>query len=52
VGLGHCALAAGRDVPARHLMRQAVQIFQRIGAADATDLQPDGDAPSPVEPAL
>jgi hypothetical protein len=29
-----------------------VQIFQRIGAADATDLQPDVAALSPVEPAL
>jgi tetratricopeptide (TPR) repeat protein len=52
VGLGHCALAVGQDVSARHLMRQAVQIFQRIGAADATDLQPDVAALSPVEPAL
>ncbi len=52
VGLGRCALAIGQDVSARHLMRQAMQIFQRIGAADATDLQPDVHALSPVEPAL
>jgi tetratricopeptide (TPR) repeat protein/transcriptional regulator with XRE-family HTH domain len=52
VGLGRCALAIGQDVSARHLMRQAEKIFQRIGAADATALQPDVHARSPVEPAL
>ncbi len=52
VGLGRCALAIGQDVSARHLMRQAEKIFQRIGAADATALQPDVHARSPAEPAL
>ncbi len=42
-GLGRCALAAGHATQAKHLLRQALEIFQRIGAADATDLQAELD---------
>jgi hypothetical protein len=37
-GLGRCALAADHTVQARVLLRQAVEIFQRISAAEAPDL--------------
>src|SRR5450755_1835344 len=35
-GLGRCALTAGRSSSARASLRQAQEIFQRIGAAEAT----------------
>jgi tetratricopeptide (TPR) repeat protein len=38
VGLGRCALAAGQDKQAQNLMRQALEIFQRIGAAETPNL--------------
>ncbi len=34
-GLGRCALAAGRTADAQAGLRQALEIFQRIGAAEA-----------------
>ena len=34
-GLGRCALAAGRTADAKASLRQARDIFQRIGAAEA-----------------
>ncbi len=34
-GLGRCAVAAGHDARAEALLRQAHEVFQRIGAADA-----------------
>jgi hypothetical protein len=37
-GLGRCALAAGHATQAAALLRQALEIFQRIGAAKAPDL--------------
>ncbi len=37
-GLGRCALAEGHADEGRDLLRQAQEIFQRIGAAEATDL--------------
>jgi tetratricopeptide (TPR) repeat protein len=37
-GLGRCALADGRAAQAQDLLRQALEIFQRIGAAEAPDL--------------
>jgi hypothetical protein len=37
-GLGRCALAAGDAAQAEALRRQALEIFQRIGAAEAPDL--------------
>jgi tetratricopeptide (TPR) repeat protein/transcriptional regulator with XRE-family HTH domain len=37
-GLGRCAQAAGDGVRAESLLQQALEIFQRIGAAEAADL--------------
>jgi tetratricopeptide (TPR) repeat protein len=37
-GLGRCALADGDAARAGALLRQALEIFQRIGAAEAADL--------------
>jgi Tfp pilus assembly protein PilF len=34
-GLGRCALAAGHATQAEILLRQALEIFQRTGAAEA-----------------
>ena len=43
-GLGRCALAAGHATQAGVLLRQALEIFQRIGAAEAPDLLAELDA--------
>jgi len=43
-GLGRCALAAGHATQARVLLRQALEIFQQIGAAEAPDLLAELDA--------
>ena len=37
-GLGRCALAAGSAADAEAGLRQALVIFQRIGAAEAADV--------------
>ena len=37
-GLGRCALAANRSAEAEHQLEQALEIFQRIGVAEAADL--------------
>ena len=37
-GLGRCALAAGRVTEAAENLRQAVEIFQRIGVAEVGDV--------------
>jgi tetratricopeptide (TPR) repeat protein len=37
-GLGRCALADGRTAQAASLLRQALGIFERVGAAEARDL--------------
>jgi tetratricopeptide (TPR) repeat protein/transcriptional regulator with XRE-family HTH domain len=37
-GLGRCALAADQGTQAEVLLRQALEIFQRIGAAEATEV--------------
>jgi tetratricopeptide (TPR) repeat protein/transcriptional regulator with XRE-family HTH domain len=56
-GLGRCALATGHAARAGVLLRQAAEIFQRIGAAEATSLAAELDAmrasahPAPNEPA-
>jgi len=42
-GLGRCALAAGHTARAEILLRQAAEIFQRIGAAEAPDLLAEPD---------
>lgn len=38
VGLGRCAIAAGEPAQAEGLLRQAHEIFQRIGAAEASSV--------------
>jgi tetratricopeptide (TPR) repeat protein/transcriptional regulator with XRE-family HTH domain len=43
-GLGRCSLAAGRDTEARTWLRQAHEIFQQIGAAEATEISAELDA--------
>ena len=43
-GLGRCDLAAGHATQAQVLLRQALEIFQRIGAAEAPDLLAELDA--------
>jgi hypothetical protein len=43
-GLGRCALAAGHATQAEALLRQALEIFQRTGAAEAPDLLAELDA--------
>ena len=37
-GLGRCAMADGHPAQAGELLRQALEIFQRIGAPEAADL--------------
>jgi hypothetical protein len=51
-GLGRCALAAGHATQAAALLHQALEIFSRIGAAEAPDLRAGLDAltgPPPAE---
>ena len=43
-GLGRCALAAGRTAEAAGQLRQALEIFRRIGAAEAADVAAELDA--------
>jgi hypothetical protein len=43
-GLGRCAQAADQGTQAEVLLRQALEIFQRIGAAEAPDLLAELDA--------
>jgi tetratricopeptide (TPR) repeat protein/transcriptional regulator with XRE-family HTH domain len=43
-GLGRCALADGHAAQAEPLLRQALEIFQRIGAAEAAELRTELDA--------
>ena len=43
-GLGRCALAAGHAIQAKALLRQALEIFQRIGAGESPDLRAELDA--------
>jgi tetratricopeptide (TPR) repeat protein len=50
-GLGRCALAAGDTADAKIRLRQAQEIFQQIGAADAIGVSaelalPPGEEPS------
>jgi len=37
-GLGRCALAAGHADQAGDMLRQALEIFQRIGAAETAEV--------------
>jgi hypothetical protein len=50
-GLGRCALAAGHATQAQVLLRQALEIFQRIGAAETPDLLAELDALTGPPPA-
>ena len=50
-GLGRCALAAGHATQAEILLRQALKIFHRIGAAEAPDLLAELDALTGPPPA-
>jgi tetratricopeptide (TPR) repeat protein len=43
-GLGRCALASGHAAEAEANLRQALEIFQRIGAAEAAELAAELDA--------
>ncbi len=44
-GLGRCARAAGPTAEAEDKLREALAIFQRIGAAEAADVPAELDAP-------
>jgi hypothetical protein len=46
-----CALAAGRTAGAQAGLRQAREIFQRIGAAEAADVSAELDALTGTGPA-
>ena len=50
-GLGRCALAAGHATQAETLLRQALEIFQRIGAAEAAGVSAELDAATKAQPA-
>jgi tetratricopeptide (TPR) repeat protein/transcriptional regulator with XRE-family HTH domain len=50
-GLGRCALAAGHAPQAAALLHQALEIFQRIGAAEPPDLRAELDALTGPPPA-
>jgi hypothetical protein len=50
-GLARCALAAGRTVGAQAGLRQAREIFQRIGAAEAADVSAELDTLTETGPA-
>ena len=50
-GLGRCALAAGHTTDAKISLRQAQEIFQQIGAAEATSVAAELDAIPTVGPA-
>lgn len=43
-GLGRCALAADRRAEAEIFLRQAREIFQRLGAAEATAVAAELDS--------
>ena len=43
-GLGRCALANGQRVQAESLLRQALEIFRRTGASEASELLAEVDA--------
>jgi tetratricopeptide (TPR) repeat protein len=50
-GLGRCALAASHATQAAALLHQALEIFNRIGAAEAPDLLAELDALTGPPPA-
>jgi hypothetical protein len=50
-GLGRCARAAGRAANAEASLRQTREIFQRIGAAEASGVSAELDALTKGRPA-
>jgi hypothetical protein len=48
-GLGRVALAAGNISDAQADLKQALEIFQRIGAAEASGLKTEFKGLSPIE---
>ena len=50
-GLGRCALAAGHTEQAADMLRKALEIFERIGAAEAADVSAELDAATRAQPA-
>jgi len=50
-GLARCALATGRTAEAADGLRQALDIFQRIGAAEAVDVSAELQALTDARPA-
>jgi hypothetical protein len=50
-GLGRCALAGDDATQAETLLRQALEIFQRIGAAEAASVSAELDAVTEAQPA-
>jgi tetratricopeptide (TPR) repeat protein len=51
-GLARCALAAGRTADAQADLRQAQEIFQRIGAAESADVSAELDALAETQQAV
>jgi len=49
-GLGRCALAVGRTAEAEDKLLQALEIFQRIGAAEVADVAAELDALTEEQP--
>jgi hypothetical protein len=50
-GLGRCALADGHTDEAADMLRQALEIFRRIGAAEAAGVSAELDAATQAQPA-
>ncbi|MGC1281565.1 MAG: tetratricopeptide repeat protein, partial [Streptosporangiaceae bacterium] len=50
-GLGQCALAADRAAEAEDMLRQALEIFQQIGAAEAAEVSAELQALTGTRPA-
>jgi hypothetical protein len=46
-GLGRCALAVGDVTRAESLLRQALEIFERTGAAESAEVAAEPDARQP-----
>jgi hypothetical protein len=49
-GLGRCALASDHAAEAREKLGQALEIFQRIGAAEAADVSVEVSLLADAEP--
>ena len=49
-GLGRCALADGHSTQAQAFLRQSPEIFQKIGAPEASDISRELTAHNRAEP--